>query len=179
MRRYPGLVAYVPQSVALVSGSVRDNVALGLTPDEIDDDRVWAALKRAHLADYLADAREGLDTAVGERGVQLSGGQRQRLGIARALYTDPRLLVMDEATSALDAEIENLVTQTIEELGSEVTTITIAHRLATIRRADYSHLPRPRPLAGTGDVRGGPKCGAAVRSPSELAGPVRPPAIAQ
>jgi ABC-type multidrug transport system fused ATPase/permease subunit len=136
VRRYPGLVAYVPQSVALVSGSVRDNVALGLTQDEISDDRVWAALERAHLADYLADAREGLDTEVGERGVQLSGGQRQRLGIARALYTDPRLLVMDEATSALDAEIENLVTQTIEELGSDVTTITIAHRLATIRRAD-------------------------------------------
>lgn len=136
VRRYPGLVAYVPQSVALVSGSVRDNVALGLTRDEINDDRVWAALKRAHLADYLADAREGLDTAVGERGMQLSGGQRQRLGIARALYTDPRLLVMDEATSALDAETEHLVTQTIEELGSGVTTITIAHRLATIRRAD-------------------------------------------
>ena len=136
VRRYPGLVAYVPQSVALVSGSVRDNVALGLTRDEINDDRVWAALKRAHLADYLVDAREGLDTPVGERGVQLSGGQRQRLGIARALYTDPRLLVMDEATSALDAETEYLVTQTIEELGSGVTTITIAHRLATIRRAD-------------------------------------------
>ena len=148
VRRYPGLVAYVPQSVALVSGSVRDNVALGLTQDEIDDDRVWAALKRAHLADYLADAREGLDTAVGERGVQLSGGQRQRLGIARALYTDPRLLVMDEATSALDAETENLVTQTIEELGSEVTTITIAHRLATIRRADtVIYLDRGRLLA--------------------------------
>jgi ATP-binding cassette, subfamily B, bacterial PglK len=148
VRRYPGLVAYVPQSVALVSGSVRDNVALGLRQDQIDDDRIWAALKRAHLADYLADAREGLDTAVGERGVQLSGGQRQRLGIARALYTDPRLLVMDEATSALDAEIENLVTQTIEELGSEVTTITIAHRLATIRRADsVIYLDRGRLLA--------------------------------
>jgi ATP-binding cassette, subfamily B, bacterial PglK len=148
VRHYPGLVAYVPQSVALVSGSVRENVALGLTQDEINDDRVWAALKRAHLADYLADAREGLDTAVGERGVQLSGGQRQRLGIARALYTDPRLLVMDEATSALDAEIENLVTQTIEELGSEVTTITIAHRLATIRRADtVIYLDRGRLLA--------------------------------
>jgi len=148
VRRYPGVVAYVPQAVALVSGSVRDNVALGLRPDEIDDDRVWAALKRAHLADYLADAREGLDTPVGERGVQLSGGERQRLGIARALYTDPRLLVMDEATSALDAETENLVTQTIEELGSEVTTITIAHRLATVRRADtVIYLDRGRLLA--------------------------------
>jgi ABC-type multidrug transport system fused ATPase/permease subunit len=148
VRGYPGLVAYVPQSVALVSGTVRDNVALGRTRDQIDDDRVWAALKRAHLADYLADAREGLDTEVGERGVQLSGGQRQRLGIARALYTDPRLLVMDEATSALDAEIEDLVTQTIAELGSGVTTITIAHRLATVRRADMIiYLDRGRLLA--------------------------------
>ena len=148
VRRYPGLVAYVPQSVALVSGSVRDNVALGLSQDEIDDDQVWAALRRAHLADYLAGARHGLDTEVGERGVQLSGGERQRLGIARALYTDPRLLVMDEATSALDAETENLVTQTIEELESDVTTITIAHRLATVRRADtVIYLDRGRLLA--------------------------------
>ena len=148
VRRYPGQVAYVPQSVALVSGTVRDNVALGLTQDEIDDERVWAALRRAHLADYLAGARHGLDTEVGERGVQLSGGERQRLGIARALYTDPRLLVMDEATSALDAETENLVTQTIEELRSDVTTITIAHRLATVRRADtVIYLDRGRLLA--------------------------------
>jgi ABC-type multidrug transport system fused ATPase/permease subunit len=148
VRGYPGLVAYVPQSVALVSGSVRENVALGLAKDDIDDDRVWAALKRAHLADYLAGAREGLDTEVGERGVQLSGGERQRLGIARALYTDPRLLVMDEATSALDAETENLVTQTIDELESDVTTITIAHRLATVRRADMViYLDRGRLLA--------------------------------
>jgi ABC-type multidrug transport system fused ATPase/permease subunit len=148
VRRYPGLLAYVPQSVALVSGSVRDNVALGRDRAEIDDERVWAALQRAHLAEYLADARNGLDTEVGERGVQLSGGQRQRLGIARALYTEPRLLVMDEATSALDAEIESLVTQTIAELGSEVTTITIAHRLATVRSADtVIYLDRGRLLA--------------------------------
>ena len=153
VRRYPGLVAYVPQSVALVSGSVRDNVALGLSQAEIDDDRVWDALRRAHLADYLAGARDGLDTEVGERGVQLSGGERQRLGIARALYTDPGLPVMDEATSALDAETESLVTRTIEEPRSDVTTITIAHRLATVRRADkVIYLDRGRLLAqGTFD----------------------------
>lgn len=136
VRAHPGQVAYVPQAVALVTGSVRDNVALGLERDQIDDDRVMAALQRAHLADYLLDAREGLDTLVGERGVQLSGGQRQRLGIARALYAEPRLIVMDEATSALDAETENLITRTLETLGQDVTTITIAHRLATIRLAD-------------------------------------------
>lgn len=136
VRAHPGEVAYVPQAVALVTGSVRDNVALGLELDEIDDERVMAALRRAHLADYLLDAREGLDTLVGERGVQLSGGQRQRLGIARALYAEPRLIVMDEATSALDAETENLITSTLENLGQDVTTITIAHRLATIRLAD-------------------------------------------
>lgn len=145
---HPGQVAYVPQAVALVTGSVRDNVALGLKREEIDDERVLAALHRAHLADYLLDAREGLDTMVGERGVQLSGGQRQRLGIARALYADPRLIVMDEATSALDAETESLITSTLETLGSEVTTVTVAHRLATIRLADsVLYLDRGRLLA--------------------------------
>lgn len=157
VRNHPGEVAYVPQAVALVTGSVRDNVALGLELDEIDDERVMAALQRAHLADYLLDSRQGLDTVVGERGVQLSGGQRQRLGIARALYAGPRLIVMDEATSALDAETENLITRTLETLGEDVTTITIAHRLATIRLADsVIYLDRGRLLTqGTfEEVRG-------------------------
>jgi ABC-type multidrug transport system fused ATPase/permease subunit len=115
---------------------VRENVALGLPDDAIDDDMVWESLERAHLAEFLRDTREGLDTVIGERGVRLSGGQRQRLGIARALYTRPRLLVLDEATSALDAETEQAITETLHELEGEVTTITIAHRLATIRFAD-------------------------------------------
>lgn len=136
VRMFPGAIAYVPQDVALVSGTVRENVALGLDDAEIDDERVWEALQRAHLADFLSDSRDGLSTAIGERGAKLSGGQRQRLGIARALYSSPRLLVMDEATSALDAETENLITETLAELGDEVTTVTVAHRLATIRRAD-------------------------------------------
>lgn len=134
--RWPGAIAYVPQVVALVFGSVRENVALGLPGDVIDDDLVWEALERAHLADFLRDQREGLETMIGERGVRLSGGQRQRLGIARALYTRPRLLVLDEATSALDAETEAAIIQTLDELEGEVTTITVAHRLATVRRAD-------------------------------------------
>ena len=134
--RWPGAIAYVPQAVALVAGTVRDNVALGLPREAVADERVWEALERAHLADFLRDHREGLDTYIGERGIRLSGGQRQRLGIARALYTRPRLLVLDEATSALDSETEDAIVQTLDELEGHVTTVTVAHRLATVRRAD-------------------------------------------
>lgn len=134
--RWPGAISYVPQTVALVAGTVRDNVALGLPREAIDDDLVWEALERAYIADFLRSEREGLDTFIGERGVRLSGGQRQRLGIARALYTRPLLLVLDEATSALDAETEQSIIRTLDELEGSVTTITVAHRLATVRRAD-------------------------------------------
>jgi ABC-type multidrug transport system fused ATPase/permease subunit len=136
VERWPGAISYVPQLVGLTEGTIRENVALGLPEIAIDDEMVWEALERAHLAEFLQKTREGLDTIVGERGVRLSGGQRQRLGIARALYTRPRLLVLDEATSALDAETEQAITQTLQELEGEVTTVTIAHRLATIRFAD-------------------------------------------
>jgi len=133
---WPGAVSYVPQDVAMANGTVRENVALGLPVEIIDDDWVWDALNRAHLAEFLRDAREGLDTVIGEHGIKLSGGQRQRLGIARALYTRPKLLILDEATSALDAETEQAISQTLQELGGNVTTVTIAHRLATIRHCD-------------------------------------------
>jgi ABC-type multidrug transport system fused ATPase/permease subunit len=133
---WPGAVAYVPQDVAMANGTVRENVALGLPVEIIDDDWVWDALNRAHLGEFLRDSREGLDTVIGENGIKLSGGQRQRLGIARALYTRPKLLVLDEATSALDAETEQAIAKTLQELEGNVTTVTIAHRLATIRHCD-------------------------------------------
>ena len=133
---WPGAVAYVPQDVSMANGTVRQNVALGLPDKTIDDDWVWNALTRAHLAEFLRDSREGLDTVIGENGIKLSGGQRQRLGIARALYTRPKLLILDEATSALDAETEQGIAKTLQELEGTVTTITIAHRLATIRHCD-------------------------------------------
>lgn len=136
IQRFPGSVAYVPQDVMLANASIRANVALGLPDEAIDDESVWDALRRAHLADYLHEARDGLETLVGERGVRLSGGQRQRLGIARALYTRPRILVLDEATSALDAETERSISQMIGELEGEVTLIVIAHRLSTVRDLD-------------------------------------------
>ena len=133
---WPGAVSYVPQEVVLASGTVRGNVALGLPSEAIDDDLVWEALERAHLAKFLKGSREGLETIIGERGVKLSGGQRQRLGIARALYTRPKLLVLDEATSALDAETEESISATIRALEGDVTTVIIAHRLSTVRSAD-------------------------------------------
>jgi len=136
IQRWPGAISYVPQNVALTIGTVRENVAMGLPKDLIDDALVWEALRRAHLADFLTEFREGIDTNVGERGFRLSGGQRQRLGIARALYTKPKLLVLDEATSALDSETEQAIIEMLNELESEVTTVTVAHRLATVRRAD-------------------------------------------
>jgi ABC-type multidrug transport system fused ATPase/permease subunit len=131
--RWPGRVAYVPQDVAVLSGTVRENVALGFPDDRIEDSEVWAALERAHLAAFLVDSRNGLDTVVGEHGVRLSGGQRQRLGIARALFTHPDLLVLDEATSALDAETERDITRTLQDIRGKATTVVIAHRLATVR----------------------------------------------
>lgn len=128
-----GEIAYVPQDVAVLSGSVRENVALGFPDELISDEAVWEALERAHLAEFLRDSRHGLETLVGENGVKLSGGQRQRLGIARALYTRPSLLILDEATSALDAQTEHDITTMIDEINGDVTTIVIAHRLATVR----------------------------------------------
>jgi ABC-type multidrug transport system fused ATPase/permease subunit len=153
VRRWPGGIAYVPQDVMLVDDSVRANVALGLPRDAVDDDRVWEALRRARLIDYVLEQTEGLDTQIGERGLRISGGQRQRLGIARALYTRPRLIVLDEATSALDAETEQAITKTLEELEEDVTTVIIAHRLSTVRHADLVvYLEEGRALArGTFD----------------------------
>ena len=134
--RWPGAIAYVPQETVLANASIRENVALGLPGEFIDDDRVWDALRRAHLEIYLREERDGLDTQIGEGGLKLSGGQRQRLGIARALYSGPKLLVLDEATSALDADTETSISRMISELEGEVTTIVIAHRLSTVRHVD-------------------------------------------
>jgi ABC-type multidrug transport system fused ATPase/permease subunit len=134
--KWPGGIAYVPQEVSLANGTVRENVTLGLPREAVDDRWVWEALERAHLATYLRDFRDGLETPIGENGMRISGGQRQRLGIARALYTKPRLLVLDEATSALDAETEQAIAQTMQDLEGQVTTVTIAHRLATVRHCD-------------------------------------------
>lgn len=153
VHRWPGGIAYVPQAVGLIDGSVRQNVALGIPDELIEDDRVWRALERARLADFVGEREGGLSARVGERGTRLSGGQRQRLGLARALYSDPRLVVLDEATSALDAQTEQAITEALRDLSGQVTLVTIAHRLATVRDAtQVAYLDDGRLLAlGTFD----------------------------
>lgn len=127
-------IGYVPQSVFLVDGSIRENVIFGA--DNPNDDKVWEALKKASLFDFVKSQSGGLDTMVGERGVKLSGGQRQRIAIARALYANPQILVLDEATSALDGETENAVMNEIDSLSGTITMIIIAHRLTTLKNCD-------------------------------------------
>ncbi|MBQ8947517.1 MAG: ABC transporter ATP-binding protein [Lachnospiraceae bacterium] len=129
-------IGYIPQNIFMIDSSIRRNVAFGIHDDEIDDDKVWAALKEAQLDDYVRSLPDGLDTGIGERGIRLSGGQRQRIGIARALYEDPEVLVLDEATSALDNETETAIMESINRLQGRKTLIIIAHRLQTIEKCD-------------------------------------------
>lgn len=136
VQRWPGAVAYVPQDVYLIEGDIRSNVALGLPTTDIDDSRVWEALERAQLLGMVQSDPLGLYARVGEGGVRMSGGQRQRVGVARALYSRPRLLILDEATSSLDAETENALTSTLDSLEGEVTLLVVAHRLATVQHCD-------------------------------------------
>jgi ABC-type multidrug transport system fused ATPase/permease subunit len=134
--KWPGAISYVPQDVLIVDGTIRHNVALGFPPSTVENDRILSAIEDAALGEFVKSLPDGLDTQVGESGAKLSGGQRQRLGIARALYTNPKLLVLDEATSALDGETELLVTDSIQKLKGRVTVVLIAHRLSTVRNAD-------------------------------------------
>lgn len=130
------IIGYVPQAVFLIDDTVRSNVAFGLKKDEINDEKVWEALRQAQLKEFVENLPFGLDTIVGERGVKFSGGQRQRIAIARALYENPDILVLDEATSALDNETETAVMESIDALQGSKTLIIVAHRLTTIRNCD-------------------------------------------
>lgn len=136
INQWRGAIGYVPQTVNLVNDTIRANVAFAIEPENIDDRRVWQALTIAQLDALVKSLPDGLATVVGDRGLRFSGGQRQRLGIARALYRDPSLIVLDEATSALDSETENVVASALESLRREKTMIIIAHRLSTVRRCD-------------------------------------------
>jgi ABC-type multidrug transport system fused ATPase/permease subunit len=145
-----GSISYVSQDVALIDGSIRENVAFAMPESEIDEDKIKTALKRAHIYDFVNGLPQGIQTVVGERGTRLSGGQRQRIGIARALYSSPKILVLDEATSALDAETESAITGMLKELHGQVTIISIAHRLSTVMHSDLVLFLRDGELAGSG-----------------------------
>lgn len=134
--KWPGAVSYVPQDVVISSGTFRENVSLGYPKSVGTDELVEGALKIAQLKEFVDSLPSGMDTPVGERGTKISGGQRQRLGIARAMFTQPRLLVLDEATSALDAETEESITTAIKSLHGTTTVVVIAHRLSTVRNVD-------------------------------------------
>ena len=128
------IVGYVPQSVYLLDDTIRNNILFG--EKQMDDKKIWDALKQAQLYDFVKTLPDGLNTIVGERGIKFSGGQRQRIAIARALYYNPDILVLDEATSALDNETEEALMESIEALQGLKTLIIIAHRLSTIRNCD-------------------------------------------
>ena len=134
--KWPGAVAYVPQDVIISTGTIRENIGLGFPSTAVTDEMVNSALKVAHLEKFVASLPEGVNTFVGERGTKISGGERQRLGIARAMLTSPRLLVLDEATSSLDSKTEEDISEAINALRGSTTVVVIAHRLSTIRNAD-------------------------------------------
>ncbi len=135
-REWLSCVGYIPQMIFMLDDTIRSNIAFGVPAEEVDDNKVWEALEEAQLADFVRSLPEKLDTEIGERGIRLSGGQRQRTGVARALYTNPALLIFDEATSALDHGTEAALMEAIGHLHGKKTMIIIAHRLQTIEMCD-------------------------------------------
>jgi ABC-type multidrug transport system fused ATPase/permease subunit len=136
IERWPGAIGYVPQEIQLVSGSIIDNVLLGFKDNTENRKHVVSALKKAELNEYLGTNEIISDLNIGDDGGKLSGGQRQRIGIARALLTNPKILVMDEATSSLDAQTEDNIAKAVNRAKENSLVIVVAHRLATVRRAD-------------------------------------------
>jgi ABC-type multidrug transport system fused ATPase/permease subunit len=129
-------IGYVPQSVYLIDDTIRKNIAFGLREDDIDNDLVAKAIEKANLDEFVNNLPDGLETIVGEKGIRLSGGQQQRIGIARALYRDPEILILDEATSSLDEATEKKIMESIQFLKGKKTLIVITHRLITVKNCD-------------------------------------------
>ena len=134
--KWPGAIAYVPQDVMIFDGTIRSNIGIGFPNNEISDNLVLQAIKISQLDSFIESLPDGIETEVGDRGTRISGGQKQRVGIARAMFTQPRLLVLDEATSSLDGETEASISDAIQTMKGSITVIMIAHRLSTVRNAD-------------------------------------------
>jgi ATP-binding cassette subfamily B protein len=136
LRAWQAHIAHVPQDIYLSDGSIEDNIAFGLSKDNINHSLVRKAAEQAQLSETIESLPEKYKTSVGEKGVRLSGGQRQRIGIARALYKEADVIVFDEATSALDYATENAIIEEIKGLGNELTVVIVAHRLTTMKYCD-------------------------------------------
>lgn len=136
IKKWPGAISYVPQDIVIIDGSIKNNISLGYPSDSAKLDWYEKILSISQLSDFVNSLEDGLNSQVGERGAKLSGGQRQRVGVARALFTNPKLIILDEATSSLDADSENKLSAAINSLRGNVTVIVIAHRLATVQNAD-------------------------------------------
>jgi HlyD family secretion protein len=139
-RSWQNTVGFVPQAIFLSEGTIAENVAFGIPENHIDLEKVQKALKLAHLTELVQGFEKGMNTTVGERGVQLSGGQRQRIGIARALYNEAKILVFDEATSSLDGITEKTIIDAIHDFSGKKTIIMIAHRIKTVQKCDQIFL---------------------------------------
>jgi ABC-type multidrug transport system fused ATPase/permease subunit len=126
----------VPQSVYLIDDTIKKNIAFGLREEDIDDNLIKQAVEKAGLSEFLNELANGLETIVGEKGIMLSGGQQQRIGIARALYRDPEILILDEATSSLDQATEKKIMKSVQFLKRKKTLIIITHRLSTVENCD-------------------------------------------
>jgi HlyD family secretion protein len=140
IRQWKNNIGYVSQAIFLSEGSILENIAFGLPVEQIDIAQIDRVLRLSHLEKFVSGLAEGVNTKVGERGVQLSGGQRQRIGIARALYNDAKIIVFDEATSALDGVTERAIMDAIDDFSGNKTIIMIAHRLSTIKNCDVIFL---------------------------------------
>ncbi len=151
LRRWRSRVGYVPQSIYLLDDTIRRNIALGIEDKDIDEEALAKAIRLAQLGRFIDRQPEGLDTVVGESGVRISGGERQRIGIARALYHDPAILILDEATSALDNTTERAVIQAVEGMKGERTVVMIAHRLSTVRSCEVLYYLKDGRVEGCGD----------------------------
>ena len=137
LRSWQKNIGYVPQQIYLLDDTIAKNIAFGVNSNDINKETLEKVAKVANLHDFVVtELPEKYETTVGERGVRLSGGQRQRIGIARALYNNPKILILDEATSALDNETEKAVMDAVNNIGKDITTVIIAHRMNTIKKCD-------------------------------------------
>ena len=151
LRSWQDSLGFVSQVIFLADASIRENIAFGIKPENIDDKRIKDALKLSHLDEFVSELPNGIDTRVGERGVQLSGGQRQRVGIARALYNNADILIFDEATSALDSITEKHIMDAIHDFSGRKTIIMIAHRITTVEQCDIIYLIEDGEVADQGN----------------------------